>query len=100
MTTVITYLHSVSLESIVCLSHTLVNNILFENKAKVRKIFEEEVVWFQNQYFIFKCFQENAFVSKIFSKSSGLYFGRLKCKWVNPSNAEATVVQGKGGKDF
>ena len=38
-----------------------------------------------DKHLSFKCFPKNAFVSKIFSKSSG-HFGHSECKWVKTRN--------------
>ena len=61
-----------SLESIVCFSHIFKNN--FWIKRKFKKTLRESCCLASDKHFSFKCFQENAFVSKIYSKSSGLFW--------------------------
>ena len=62
----------VSLEGIVCYFHTLKNNLWI--KQKFTKYLKESCCLASNQHFSFQCFQENAFLSKIFPKSSGLFW--------------------------
>ena len=63
---------AVSLEYIVCFSHTFVNNLRI--KRKFRKYLKESCCLDSDQHFSIECFQENAFVSKIFPKLSGLFW--------------------------
>ena len=62
----------VSLEGIVSYFHTFKNNSWI--KQKFTKYLRESCCLASNQHFSFKCFQENAFLSKIFPKSSGLFW--------------------------
>ena len=61
----------VPLESIVCYFHT------FENNFGIKRIFtnylKQSFCLPSDQPFPFKCFQENAFESKILPKLSGLF---------------------------
>ena len=58
--------------SIVCYVHTFGNNLGI--KLKFAKYFKESCCLSSDQHFSFKCFQKNAFVRKIFPKSSGLFW--------------------------
>ena len=60
----------VPLESVVCYSDTFENNLWM--MCKFTKYLKGVCYLTSYQYFSFKCFQENNFVSKIFPKSSGL----------------------------
>ena len=60
----------VTLESVVCYSHTFENNFAIERKFS--KYLKESCCLASDQHFSFKCFPENAFVSEIFPKLSGL----------------------------
>ena len=60
----------VSLESVVCYSHTFEN--ILRTKQKFTKYLKKSSCLACDHYFSFKCFQENVFVSWIFPKSSGL----------------------------
>ena len=62
----------VPLESIVCYSHTFGNNLGI--KHKFAKYLKESCCLASDQHFSFKCSPENAFVSKIFPKVSGLFW--------------------------
>ena len=62
----------VFLEGIICYSHTFDND--FWIKRKFTKYLKESCCLAADQHFSFKCFQENAFVNKIFPKSSGLFW--------------------------
>ena len=62
---------SIFLEGIVCYFYTYVNNLRI--KQKFAKYEKEICCLASDQNFSFKCFQENAFVSKIFPKSAGLF---------------------------
>ena len=70
----------VALESIVCYSHIFGNNL--EIKLKFTKYLKESCCLTSDRHFSFKCFLENAFVSKIFPKLSGLFWPLCQCKWV------------------
>ena len=65
----------VTLESIVCYSHTFENNLGI--KRKFIKYLKESCSLASDQHFSIKCSQKKASVSKIFHKSSGLY-GRFE----------------------
>ena len=56
----------VTLESVVCYSHTFENNLGI--KQKFTKYLKESHCLASDQHFSFKCFPENASVSKIFPK--------------------------------
>ena len=62
----------VSLEGIVCFPHTYEDN--FRIKQKFPKYLKESCCLASGQHSSFKYFQENAFVSKIFSNLSGLFW--------------------------
>ena len=61
-----------SSRSIVCYFHTFGNNLGI--KGKFAKYFKESCCLSSDQHFSFKCFKKNAFVRKIFPKSSGLFW--------------------------
>ena len=61
-----------SFRSIVCYFHTFGNNLGI--KRKFAKYFKESCCLSSDQHFSFKCFKKNAFVRKIFPKSSGLFW--------------------------
>ena len=61
-----------SSRSIICYFHTFGNNLGI--KRKFAKYFKESCCLSSDQHFSFKCFEKNAFVRKIFSKSSGLFW--------------------------
>ena len=61
-----------SLESIVCFSHIFENN--FWTKRKFKKNLRGSCCLPSDKHFSFKWFQENAFVSKIYSKTSGPFW--------------------------
>ena len=65
-----------ALETIVCYSHTFENNLGI--KRKFTKYLKESCSMASDQHLSFKFLQQNAFVSKIFPKSSGL-FGHPEC---------------------
>ena len=68
----LTHSHSESpLESIVCYTHTCENKLVI--KQNFTKYLKESCCLAYDQYFFFKCFPENVFVSKILQKSSGLF---------------------------
>ena len=58
--------------SIVCYTHTYENNL--EMKHKLAKYLMESCYLASDQHFSFKYFLENAFVSKIYLKLSGLFW--------------------------
>ena len=58
--------------NIVCYFHTFRNNLGI--KQKIAKYFKESCCLYSDQHFSFKCFPKNAYVSKIFPKSSGLFW--------------------------
>ena len=62
----------VSLEGNVCHSHSFENN--FEIKHKFTKYLKESYCLASDEHFSFKYVHENAFISKIFPKSSGLFW--------------------------
>ena len=64
----------VILESIACYSYTFENNLGM--KRKFTKYLKESCYLASDQHFSFKCFTENASVSKIFPKLSGLFWSR------------------------
>ena len=68
----LTHSHSSSSGSIVCYFHTFGNNLGI--KRKFAKYFKETCCLSSDQHFSLKCFQKNAFVRKIFPKSSGLFW--------------------------
>ena len=69
---VIPFTLRVTLESIVCYSHTFGNNLGI--KREFTKYLKESCCLASDQHFSFKCFPENAFVSEIFPILSGLYW--------------------------
>ena len=62
----------VTLKSIVCYSHTFKNNLGI--KRKIMKYLKKSCYLASDQHFFFKCVPTNASVSKIFHKSSGLFW--------------------------
>ena len=66
------FTHRVTLESIVCYSHTFGNNLGI--KGNFKKYLKESCWLASDQHFSFKCFPENVFASKIIQKSSGLFW--------------------------
>ena len=69
----LTHRHSrVSLEGIVCYFHTFENNM--STKQNLIKYLKESCCLTSDQHSSLKCFQENAFVSKIFPNLSGLFW--------------------------
>ena len=62
----------VSLESVVCYSHTFEN--IFWIKQKFTKYLKESSCLACDQHFSFKCIQENVFLNEIFPKLSGLFW--------------------------
>ena len=58
--------------SSVCYSHTFGNNLGL--KGKFTEYLKESFNMASDQHFFFKCFLQNAFVSKIFPKLSGLFW--------------------------
>ena len=62
----------IPLAIIVCYSHTFENNLGI--KQKFTKYLNDSRCMASDQYFSFKFFPQNAFVSKIFPKSSGLFW--------------------------
>ena len=60
------------LESTVCYFHTFQNNLGI--KQKFTKYLKESCCLASDKHFSFKCFQENALVSKILPKLSGLFW--------------------------
>ena len=64
------FIFRVPLESIVCYSHIFENNL--EIKRKFTKYLKESCCLASLQHFSFNYFPENASVSKIFPKLSGL----------------------------
>ena len=72
-----------SSRSIVCYFHNFGNNLGI--KRKFAKYFKESCCLLSDQHFSLKCFQKNAFVRKIFPKSSGLFWlddGRWKFRLI------------------
>ena len=67
--------------SIVCYFHTFGNNLGI--KRKFANYFKESCCLSSDQHFSFKCFQNNAFVRKIFPKSSGLFWPLIHA-WKSP----------------
>ena len=61
----------VTLQSVVCYSHSFENNLWIERKFT--KHLKKSSCLASEQHFSLKYFQENASVSKIFPKSSGLF---------------------------
>ena len=61
-----------TLESIVCYSYTFENNLGI--KPKFTKYLKESYCLASDEHFSFKYFHENTFISKIFPKSSGLFW--------------------------
>ena len=61
-----------SSRSIVCYFHTFGNNLGI--KRNFAKYFKESCCLSSDEHFSFNYFHENAFISKIFPKSSGLFW--------------------------
>ena len=69
----------ITLESIICYSHTFKNNL--EKSKGSTKYLKESCCFDFDQYFSFECFPENTSVSKIFPKRQAC-FGCSEFQWV------------------
>ena len=67
-----TFTLRVTVESIVCYSHTFENNLGI--KGNLKKYLKESCWLASDQHFLFKCFPEDVFGGKIIQKLSGLFW--------------------------